>query len=343
MTGGVGKEKLAALYAENADAKGVFAVSPSYHGICSDMKSLIDITHDRGGIFIADEAHGNHVYFHEKLTAGALSLGADYACQSLHKMSGSLTQSSLLHGKGERVDRSRLRANLQMTQNTSPSYLLQVSLDLARSRMATRGRDILENLIVMSEAARKELAALPGIEVLGDDLIGEAEIFAYDPIRLVVSARKLGIEGYELFRVLREEYNIEMEFGDYFYGICIMGIGTVRRDVDRLIFAMKYISEKYKGQRKPLQWDEEIPPMPPRVMTPREAHFSERIRVPWSAARGRISAQMIFPYPPGIPTICPGEIITEDVWRFLDEQNLNERHLHGTENGKLDSVAVVRE
>jgi lysine decarboxylase len=340
--GGVSKAKLAALCAENADAKGVFAVSPSYHGVCGDMKGLIDVTHDMGGIFIADEAHGNHAYFHEGLGPGALALGADCSCQSLHKMSGSLTQSSLLHIKGGRIDAGRLKSNLQMTQSTSPSYILQASLDLARSRMATEGRDILERLMLMSERARKELSALPGIEVLGDELIGEAEIAGYDPIRLVISARRLGVDGYTLYRALRERYNIEIEFGDYFYGVCVMGPGTREEDIDRLILAVKDIAAEYKGAGKPLTWDEALPPMPPRVITPRAAHFSERVRVHRREAVGRVSAQMIVPYPPGIPVVCPGELITKDIIEFLDELIVKGRHFHGSENEDPNSVAVVR-
>jgi arginine/lysine/ornithine decarboxylase len=344
LVGGVSKDKLSALYAKNADAKGVFAVSPSYHGVCSDMKGLIEITHRRKGIFIADEAHGNHIYFHEKLMPGALALGADCSCQSLHKMSGSLTQSSLLHVKGKRIDVGRLKSNLQMTQSTSPSYLLQISLDLARSRMATQGHEILEHLINMSGRARDELSMMPGIEILGDELIGEAGITGYDPIRLVISARELGLDGYTLYRILRERYNIEIEFGDYFYGVCVLGPGTRWKDIDRFLFVIREISTEYKQLgNKPLKWNEELPPMPPMAMTPRAAHFAERVRVHRSEAKGRVSAQMIVPYPPGIPILCPGEVITDDICDFLHELIVKGRHFHGSENEDPNSVAVVRE
>ncbi|MDR3294689.1 MAG: arginine decarboxylase, partial [Clostridiales Family XIII bacterium] len=329
--------------AQNPGAKGVFGVSPTYHGICSDMKGLIDVTHRGGGIFIADEAHGNHVYFHEDLPEGALRLGADLACQSIHKMSGSLTQSSLLHLKSGRIDLSRLKANLQLAQNTSPSYLLMASLDLARSFIATEGHALFDRLIPEIDAAREEMKKIPGIEVLDKGLAGTCGIFAYEPMRLVFSAREMGVEGYELYDVLRDAYGIEIEFGDYYYAICVLGLGTEKGDLDRLIRALKDLSSRRHGLRPPLAWDEELPGIPPMAMLPRRAHFAERERVSWADAKGRVSAEMVVPYPPGIPVLCPGEIVTDEVWDFLDYQNRNGRHLHGPESGKLTHLHVVRE
>ena len=283
------------------------------------------------------------MYFHEELPAGALTLGADISCQSIHKMCGSLTQSSMLHLNSDKIDRNKLKFNLQMFQNTSPSYLLEVSLDLARHNMAMHGYEILGKILEISNYARTKISGIKGFEVLGKEIIGQAAIFDYEPIRLIISGRQLGIEGYELYEMLRYKYNIEMEFGDYFYGICTMGIGNTKEDVDRLISAVKDISEKYEGQRTPLEWDEELPPLPPQVMTPRQAYAAKTKRISWGELKGKISAEMIVPYPPGIPTICPGEIITKDVWEFLDEQSKAGRHLHGPENGILNTISIVDE
>jgi len=341
LVGGFDPAKLEKLYEQHPDTKGVFSVSPSYHGICSDIKALADITHRHDGVFIADEAHGNHVYFHEDLPDGALSLGADISCQSIHKMSGSLTQSSMLHLNSDRVDRSKLKFNLQMFQNTSPSYLLEVSLDLARHNMVMNGRQKLGQLIEMSETARKKISRIKGFEILGRELVGTHSIYDYDPVRLIFSARQMGLEGYELYEILRNDYHIEMEFGDYFYGICVMGIGTEQKDVDRLISALQDISARYQGMRQPLTWDEELPPLPPQAMTPREAYFGKTRKIPWTEAKGKVSADMIVPYPPGIPTICPGEIITDEVWEFLDAQSRAGRHLHGPDGGVLKYINIV--
>lgn len=329
-------------FAAHPESKGIFMVSPTYYGVCSDLAAIIDIAHQHDAIAIADEAHGNHVYFHPSLPAGALTVGADISCQSTHKMSGSLTQSSMLHVKGNRVDLGRLRFNLQMMQSTSPSYILQASLDAARSHIATKGTEILGELIDMSQKTRKTLSEIPGIEVLGPEIIGDYSIVDYDPIRIVISARKLGIEGYELYDMLRQDYKIEAEFGDYFYVICVLGLGTSQQHINRLIIAVRDISNRYLGLKNALQWNEELPPLPPQIMTPRQAYFAQAEIIPWAQARGRICAEMIVPYPPGIPTICPGEIVTEDVWAFLDRQNRNNRHLHGPENGKLDKLSVVK-
>lgn len=343
LVGGFKPEKIGKAFEKNPDAKGVFSVSPTYYGVCSNLKEIIRITHDNNAVMIADEAHGNHIYFHPDLPQGALSLEADASCQSTHKMSGSLTQSSLLHIKGNRMDIAKLKTNLQMMQNTSPSYLLQISLDMARSYIATEGKRILDNVIEMSSAARKQLAQIDGIEVLGPEVIGSHAIFDYDPIRLVISARKLGLEGYELYDILRSDYHIEIEFGDYFYAICVLGLGTTQEHLDRLIKAFQDISAKYKGQRKALKSDEELPPMPTQIMTPRQAYFAPTERIKWCEAKGRIAAEMIVPYPPGIPTICPGEVVTPEVWEFLDQQYRDGRHLHGPIDGKLDYFKVVNE
>lgn len=342
LVGGFSPESVTKAFNENPDTKSIFMVSPTYYGVCSDLKAIINIAHSHNAIAIADEAHGNHVYFHPDLPAGALTLGADIACQSTHKMSGSLTQSSILHAKGSLVDYSRLKFNLQMMQSTSPSYVLQASLDAARSYIATQGHLILDKLIEMSAHARKQLCEISGISVLGPEIIGSASIADYDPIRLVISARNLGIEGYELYDTLRSKYGIEAEFGDYFYVVCVLGLGTQQEHIDRLILAIKDIAAKADKSKHPLQWDEELPPLPQQIMTPRQAYQATTEKIKWQDAKGRICAEMVVPYPPGIPTICPGEIVTDEVWEFLELQNRNNRHLHGPENGRLDYLKVVR-
>jgi arginine/lysine/ornithine decarboxylase len=343
LVGGLAPAEVERLLDENPDAKAVFAVSPTYHGICSDIKSLADIAHASGCVFIADEAHGNHIYFHDGLPEGALALGADIACQSTHKMSGSLTQSSMIHVRGGRADIDRLKANLLIMQSTSPSYILMSSLDLARSYIATEGRRILGDLMPMIEDAKRRLREIPGIETLGAELVGEHAVFDYEPTRIVLSARQIGIEGYELYERLRQDYGVEAEFGDYFYVVCVLGLGTSERDLRRLTDAVEKIASSAPRTTAPapLTWKEALPPLPPMAVTPREAHFAARARIPWSEARGRISAELVAPYPPGIPTVCPGEIITDDIWEYLDILRAAGRHIQGPSDATLSTINIL--
>jgi len=344
LVGGMSPSEVNRLLGENPDTKAIFAVSPSYHGICSDLKSIADLAHAHGAVFIADEAHGNHVYFHENLPDGALTLGADISCQSTHKMSGSLTQSSMLHVRSDLIDIAKLRANLMLVQSTSPSYLLMTSLDLARSYIATAGHHIFEELLPLIDNAKQRLQGIAGIEVLGSDIIGERSIFDYEPTRIVLSARMLGIEGYELYETLMRDYGVEAEFGDYFYVVCVLGLGTMEADLKRLTDAVRDIAEKrlLAGKNsEALTWKEALPPLPPMAVTPREAHFAKRIRIPWTEARGRVSAELIAPYPPGIPAVCPGEVITDELWEYLELLRAAGRHMQGPSDNTLGTINVI--
>jgi arginine/lysine/ornithine decarboxylase len=358
---------------------------------------MAELAHARGIPLIADEAHGNHVYFSDRLPQGALDLGCDLVCQSTHKMSGSLTQSSMLHiGSGAeasgRVDFERVNMGLSLTQTTSPSYLLLASLDMARSYIATEGERILNGVLDALDEARAEILGSPdlvcshdrhgiaGISVLGSELTGAYGIYAYEPMRLVISAVGLGLSGYELFRLLREEYGVEAEFGDPSYCVCVAGLGTTRAQVNKLVSALREISAKRHSQqekrpdsrqnvifgrnkavfapemtfcREPSLTDGAraaspkdaavfLPGVPPMAMTPREAWFADKERISFAAAAGRISGELVVPYPPGIPALCPGERITPEVHDFLRQRQAENCHLHCSAGNSLETLLVVR-
>ena len=396
LIGGLAPETLEKAFEENPDAKAVFTVSPTYHGVMSDTASLAEISHRYGAVFISDEAHGNHMYFSDRLPEGALELGADIVCQSTHKMSGALTQASILHLGREaagRVDFDKVKANLSMIQTTSPSYILLASLDSARSYIATQGEILLDGVLDALEKAREEIAAISGLEVLGD-------IPLYEPTRLVVSARALGIDGYELFRILREDYDIECEFADPLWCVCVAGLGTLPSHTEALVKALKEISKnsinefasklekvlfselsdvpgkfgekefanaivknlkKYEDKLSSAMGDalqEEffkrrqsvlgsgdtltvLPPIPPLRMTPRKAWFAKKETITFEKARERISAELVVPYPPGIPVLCPGEEVTDAVHEFLSSQREAGRHMHCAAGDSLATLSVV--
>jgi arginine/lysine/ornithine decarboxylase len=348
LVGGLLPETLRRAFERYPDAKAVFAVSPTYHGVMSDTKALAEIAHEYGAVLIADEAHGNHMYFSDRLPNGALELGADIVCQSTHKMSGSLTQASMLHlgaDAGGRVDFDRMQANLSMMQTTSPSYLLLASLDMARSFIATRGEEILGAALNALEAAREEIRGIDGIEVLGS---GGAIGAGYEPTRLVFSARALGMDGYTLFRTLRERYNIECEFADPLWCVCVAGLGTTsahtRALADALADLAKRAREGGHGVCGDVAPDASVSPqsLPPLRMSPREAWFSGKETVPFEKALGRVSAEMVVPYPPGIPVLNPGELITDEVMAFLAAQRSKRRHIHAAAGDGLCTLVVVK-
>jgi len=355
--GGLEPETLEKALKDHPDAKAVFTVSPSYHGIMCDTGALADIAHRYGAVLISDEAHGNHMYFSDRLPQGALELGADIVCQSTHKMSGALTQASMLHlskDAAHRVDFERVRANLSMIQTTSPSYILLASLDMARSYIATRGGAVLDGVLDALEKAREKVAILPGIEILGNEIVGNAGVADYEPTRLVISASALGLDGYELFKMLREDHAIECEFADPRWCVCVAGLGTTAAHTEALTAALADVSRKQKAYHgdgpfdRPIGNTKEpspcviIPSIPPLRMTPREAWFAEKETVPFEAARGRVSAELVVPYPPGIPILCPGELVTNEVHDFLAEQNEKGRHLHCMAGDSLETLTVVK-
>ncbi len=342
LIGGMDPAEIERVYGEHPEAKAVLSVVPTYHGVYSDLNAISEIVHKRGGVHMVDEAHGNHVYFHDKYPAGGLCCGADLVTQSTHKVSGSLSQSSMVHVNSDRIDLDRLRFNLQMAQNTSPSALLEVSLDLARHYMAVQGEGVLQRVYNLVEYGKAEIESIEGFSVLDRRIAGSCHIFDMEPGRLVISAKDLGVTGYALERALIDDYGIQIEFSDNFYVVCMVGLGGTRSDLDRLIAACREISVRHKGEAPLAKWRNKLPKMAEAVMTPRQAYVSQTEKIPWEDACGRISAEMIVPYPPGIPAICPGERINDEILRFLGDQNEQGRHLHGIHGGTLDMVRVVK-
>jgi arginine/lysine/ornithine decarboxylase len=276
----------------------------------------------------------------------------------------------MLHiGKGAEtsghIDFERMTMGLSLTQSTSPSYLLLASLDLARSHIATQGECILNGVADALDEARAEIAGMPGMLALGPELAGTHGIFAYEPMRLVISAAGLGLSGYELFRILREEYGVEAEFGDPLYCVCVAGLGTTRAHVDKLTAALREISakrhfpqKKHPDSRQNVIFngnkDVFAPGMtfcrepassygvPPLAMTPREAWFAPKEHIPFAGAVGRVSGELVVPYPPGIPALCPGERVTPEIHDFLRKRREENCHLHCSAGDSLETLLVVR-
>ncbi len=342
LHGGISPQDVERLFQEHPDCRGLMVVSPTYYGVCSDIRAIAQVCHSHGAILMVDEAHGAHCYFSEKLPAGGLTQGADMVAQSIHKVTGSLTQSSMLHTRWERIDRGRLEGNLHLVQSTSPNYLLLTSLDMARHDLAVRGGELIANAVELAKYARQKINDIPNIRCAGREIVGTAGISDLDETRLVISAAQLGMEGFRLEDILFEEYGCDVELSDYNNVLAIVTFANVKEDVDRLIAALADISRRFAGGT-PLSKGKPLPAQPQALMTPRRAYFSANEEIPWEQACGRISAEMIAPYPPGIPLIYPGERMTDQVWEFLDEYRRRGGHLQGPADPQLNTCRVIRE
>ena len=319
----------------------------------SSLKEIADICHEFNALLLVDEAHGGHVYFSSRLPVGALEAGADMCVQSMHKVTGALTQSSVLHIKchaGTELDVERVVSSLQLVQSTSPSYLLMISLDCARKELAVNGKEMMSSALELAEYARNEIRKIDGFRCMGEEVTGVSQIDGIDLTRLVISAKDIGLTGFELDALLFEKYDVNVELSDYENALAIVTYANTRDDMDRLIEACRMIGiEKIKGigrrsgnrRNDTYVTNMPLPPVPEQALTPREAYFSETKEIEWGKAAGRIAAQPIAPYPPGIPIVYAGERISVEAWEYIESFRRDGRHIHGGVSGKLDTVKVI--
>jgi len=340
IQGGIKPEDVRKALEKNPDCKGVMVVSPTYYGICSDLKGIAEVCHEYGAILMVDEAHGAHLYFSEELPDGALVQGADMCAQSIHKVTGSLTQSSMLHVKSQLVDVDMLEANLHIVQSTSPSYLLMTSLDVARYELAVNGSKLIKNAVKLARNARKVINEIPGMICVEDSLIGTAGVKELDITRLIISARKLGITGFDLKKLLFDTYSVDVELSDYINVLAIITYANIEDDINRLLKALSDISKKYRDGKE-ITNEIFLPEIPDYIMSPRQAYFKPHKIIPWDQAKGKIAGEMIAPYPPGIPVVYPGELVTEQVWDYVESYRVRKRHLHGPADSELNYFKVI--
>ena len=326
---------LAKTLAVNRDARAVMVVYPTYQGICGDIEALIRITHAYNLPFLVDEAHGAHLAFHPDLPPSALSLGADLSVQSTHKVLGSLSQASMVHLQGDRLDGHRLSQALQLLQTTSPSYILLASLDAARQQMALQGFDLMQRTLDLAQRAREELLLLPYLAVLS--LPQPLEGFRWlDNTRLTIGVEKLGLTGYQVDEILRTQFHVTCELPLLRHLTFIVSIGNTASDIERLIDAFTHLSAS-----SPL--GSIFPPLPPLgalCLSPREAFLAPTQTVKLAESFGKVSAELICPYPPGIPILIPGEVITQEAIAYLQILIHQGAVITGCSDSSLETVKI---
>lgn len=324
-------------------AKTLFLTSPNYYGVCADIMRIIAYAHQKGLIVLVDEAHGPHLHFHPDLPRSAMSAGADMAVQSTHKIIGGMTQASMLHAQGTRVDMTTLAAVLRFVQTTSPSYILMASLDLARMQMATEGKKLLDKTIRLAEEARHQINQIPGLFCIGQaHLVRETTRWDLDVTKLTICVSGLGLSGYEASKILNNRYNIQVEMADATHILVIVSIGDRREDLHRLVDSLRQMSKEDSRQVRPLFMEEiSLPPVGGIArMTPRLAFFASYQYLPLDQACGAVSSEIVTVYPPGIPLLIPGEVVTSEIVAYIQTMDKWGATIDGLSKNNTE-IAVV--
>ena len=335
---GVEVDEVRRVMDANPDAKAILINNPTYYGICSNLKEIVRIAHERGMKVLADEAHGTHLYFNDNLPMSGMAAGADMAAVSMHKSGGSLTQSSILLC-GENMDAEYVRQIINLTQTTSASYLLLSSLDLSRRNLALRGNESFEKVAHMAEYARNEINEIGGFYAYGKELIDGDSVFDFDVTKLSIYTQGIGLTGIEVYDLLRDEYDIQIEFGDIGNILAYISIGDRIQDIERLVGALEDIKRLYEKDSSDLYCGEFI--QPELVKTPQQAFYANKVQLPINEIEGKICGELVMCYPPGIPILTPGERITADIIEYIKFAKEKGCSLQGTLDPAVELINVI--
>lgn len=307
---GMRVEDVRACIADHPDAKAILMNNPTYYGICSNIEAIISIAHENGLLALADEAHGTHFYFGDDLPQAAMHCGADLSAVSMHKTGGSLTQSSILLSNG-RIEKSHIANIINLTRTTSASYLLLASLDIARQYLATSGREVLNANLREICLAREAINGIDGYYAFGKECIDGDSIFDFDLSKLSVNTLGIGLAGIEVYSLLRDKYKIQLEFGDTANILALSTLGDCPEHNRKLVAALADIKSKY-GSNSPRKFSYEyITPI--SAISPRDAFYASKKTEVITKCEGEICGDAIMCYPPGIPIVAPGELITPQI------------------------------
>jgi lysine decarboxylase len=327
------------------EAAAAIVVSPTYFGAVADVAALADVAHSRGVPLITDEAWGAHLSFSSALPASALSCGADVVLSSTHKIAGSITQSAILHvGEcGDRIDDLIVDRSVTLVESTSPNALLTASLDATRRQAAVHGEELLGETVESLALLRERIRSIPGLDVLDERIVGRGGVHAYDPTRLVVDVRGLGTTGHRVAQLVHDHDDVNLELFAENVVVALFGIGehaerTGERLVEALEHAAERIGEEEDGELRPFA---EPPPWGPTVLSPREAFLGGQEVVPFERAEGRIVAESLAAYPPGVPNVLPGEVLTRPTLDYIADSVAHGGLVRGASDRTLRTIRVV--
>ncbi len=337
---GMSMDEVKKAILKNPDAKAVFVNNPTYYGICSDLRSITSLAHEHNMAVLVDEAHGTHFYFGDNMPVSAMAAGADLAAVSMHKTGGSLSQSSFLI-INDRLSIGHVRQIINLTQTTSGSYLLLSSLDISRRNLALDGKKIFAKVASLANYARDEINKIGGYYAFSKELVNGDSVFDFDQTKLSVHTREIGLAGVEVYDILRDDYNIQIEFGDIGNILAIISVGDRSLALERLVSSLSEIKRLYAKDKKGMFDHEYI--NPEVVMAPQKAFYSDTYSVPIKKSAGFTSGEFVMAYPPGIPILAPGERITAEIIDYIIYSKEKGSFLTGTEDMDIENIRIVEE
>ena len=336
---GMRREQVAQAIKAHPKAVAVLVNNPTYYGVCSDLRAIVEMAHKAGMLCLADEAHGTHFYFGENLPLSAMAAGADMTAVSMHKSGGSLTQSSFLLS-GPNVQEGHVRQIINLTQTTSGSYLLMSSLDISRRNLALRGNAVFGQVRGIAEYARGEINAIGGYYAFSQELVNGDSIFAFDPTKLSVHTLDIGLAGIVVYDILRDDYGIQIEFGDIGNFLAYVSIGDRIQEVERLVSALAEIRRRFQRDPTGMLTQEYI--NPEVVTSPQDAFYAGKESLPLEQTEGRICSEFVMCYPPGIPILAPGERITREILDYIIYAKAKGCSLTGPADQNIQHLNVLK-
>ncbi len=335
---GMSVEDIKNAIIENPDAKAILINNPTYYGICSNLKEIVRLAHEHDIKVLVDEAHGTHFYFGENMPINGMAAGADMSAVSMHKTGGSLTQSSfLLCGKD--IEPGYVRQIINLTQTTSASYLLLSSLDLARKNMVINGKEMVKKTVDLAEYAREEINKIGGYYAFSAELIDGDTIYDFDRTKLSVHTAEIGLAGVEVYDLLRDEYDIQIEFGDIGNILAIISAGDRPFEIERLVGSLSEIKRIFSKDKVGMLNHEYIDP--DVAFTPQKAFYHEKKSVLLDESIGHIAGEFVMCYPPGIPILAPGERVTKDIIEYIKYAKEKGSSLTGPQDMKVERLNII--
>lgn len=340
---GITPEAVEKALEANPDAKAVLVINPTYFGVAADLAHIVEISHRYEVPVLVDEAHGVHIHFHDEMPVSAMAAGADLAATSVHKLGGSLTQSSILNLREGLVRHEQVQTVLSMLTSTSTSYILLASLDAARRQLATKGQAMNTHAIQLANDARHSINGIAGLYCAGEEILSSEAAFAMDPTKLLVSVKQLGISGSEAERWLRKEKNIEVELSDLYNLLFLITPADTVEEIQLLIDALTDLADLHQADISATEIEVSVPEIPVLSLSPRDAFYADTEAIPLTEAEGRISAESIMVYPPGIPIFIPGEIISADNISYIQRNLEAGLPVQGLMDESIEYIRVIKE